>query len=79
MLRISLNVDSVNVLTFLIFGAILSSVYSACYIDFIKFIDLDFGTIDRNSKNITNNSSIEIRNGATYNFFNEVMDNLVKR
>jgi len=79
MLRISLNVDSVNVLTFLIFGAILSFVYSACYIDFIKFIDLDFGTIDRNSNNITNNSSIEIRNGVTYNFFNKVMYNLVKR
>lgn len=99
-LKISTNVDSLNVITFLVFGAILpvlissvmgssiinilnvqgektkiivsailSFIYSACYVFFIRFIDLDFDTIARNSQNLANNSSIEITNISSQSIF----------
>ncbi|MDU4671405.1 MAG: hypothetical protein E6Y30_04970 [Finegoldia magna] len=92
-LKLSTNVNSLNVVTFLAFGAILPAlvsavmgssvinllklqkdkmkiigsgvfalIYSALYLLFIKFIDLDFEAIARNSQNLSNNSSIQIHN-----------------
>lgn len=90
-LKLSTNVNSLNVVTFLAFGAIIPAlvsavmgssvinllkirkdkmkiigsgvfalIYSALYLLFIKFIDLDFEAIARNSQNLSNNSSIQI-------------------
>lgn len=90
-LKISTNVNSLNVVTFLAFGAILPAlvsavmgssvinllklqkdkmkiigsgvfalIYSACYLIFIKSINLNFEAIARNSQNLSNNSSIQI-------------------
>ena len=92
-LKISTNVNSLNVVTFLAFGAILPAlvsavmgssvinllklqkdkmkiigsgvfalIYSACYLIFIKSINLNFEAIARNSQNLSNNSSIQIHN-----------------
>lgn len=90
-LKVSTNVNSLNVVTFLVFGAILPAlvsavmgssvinllkiqkdkmkiigsgvfalIYSACYLIFIKSINLNFEAIARNSQNLSNNSSIQI-------------------
>ena len=89
--KVSTTVNSLNVVTFLVFGAILPAlvssimgcslinilkiqkdkvkiigsgvfalIYSACYLIFIKSINLNFEAIARNSQNLSNNSSIQI-------------------